>query len=88
MARRMNKDSYYVRWDEETNFHTLYAHWMKMEVTQVIFVDKYGYTSYMYYGRLYNFEGDFCGYTEYFFEKKGFFELEKAFKNLFIAKRR
>lgn len=82
-----DEQAYYTMWSEETCYHTVYGHWMTMEVTQVIFRDKYGYTTYMYYGKLYNFQGMFCGYTEYYHEKQGFFELEKAFKKLMPTKK-
>ena len=88
MARKMNHDEkgFYVRWDEETCIHTLYGVWFTMEVIQVTFVDIYDDKGYLFYGKLYDFKGEFCGYTKYYHDREGFFQLEKDFRQLMIVK--
>lgn len=81
-----DENEYYIRWDEETNVHTLYAHWFTVEIVQVTFVDKYGYKAYLYYGKMYDFKGEFCGYTKYYHDREGFFELEKDFRKMMTMK--
>lgn len=88
-GREMIKDEMgmYVRWDKEHCIHTMYAHWFTMEVSQSTFVDRHGQKSYMYQGTLYDYQGRFCGDTEYFHGRKGFFELEKTFRTLVLLKK-
>lgn len=87
--REMIKDELgvYMRWDKEPCIHTMYAHWFTMEVAQHTFVDKWGRKSYMYRGTLYDYSGRFCGETESFHGREGFFELEKTFRTLIQLKK-